>query len=410
MIRLGKIAEWLFYGLFFMFPLVPRLTSLLLAGLLLIGLITTRLDQYKARWKSHRVPIILCISFFLLHLVSLLYTEDMEAGWKAVEIKLSFLLVPLLFIQSLTFRVGRLRVAFLSGLVAASAVCIVHSFYISSDIGIENAFAVSRFSFLIHPSYFGALLVVGLVTLYCYPLGKHSRFVKGMNLLIGLLLLFSLYATTSKQAFISLVLVITVIVVWEFMRPNNRYLKWSVVGVSALLLLIVFGTKNTISKRFEEMFVVVKERDNVNTASTESNRTRVLVWSSAMELIRENPIVGVGAGDGGSALIEQNKLNGYTGVVEKKYNAHNQFLATTIAVGFVGLLLLCLILLSTLITAIKKRHLWSILVIVILASSLTTESFLEKQTGVVPFVLFVSIIVFGHAFSDVRKDKETDLA
>jgi len=410
MIRLGNIAEWLFYGLFFVFPLFPRLTSLLLAGLLLIGLITTRLGQYKVKWRTHRVPIILFVSFFVLHMVSLLYTENMTAGWKAIEIKLSFLLVPLLFMQSLTFRIERLRAVFLAGLVVASAVCIVHSFYIASDIGIENAFAVSRFSFLIHPSYFGALLVVGLVTLYSYPLGKQFRFVRAMNLLIGLLLLFSVYATTSKQAFISLVLVIAVIVVWEFMRPNNRYLKWSVVGGSALLLLIVFGTKNTISNRFEEMFSVVKERDNVNTASTESNRTRVLVWSSAMELIRENPIAGVGAGDGVNALIERNRLNGFTGVVEKKYNAHNQFLATSISVGSIGLMLLCLILLSALITAIKKRHLWSILVIVILTSSLSTESFLEKQTGVVPFVLLISIIVFGHAFSGISKDKETDLA
>ena len=393
--RLSQIAEWLIYGLFFVFCLFPLATSPLLGGVLLCGLIRTKPMDYKKSWASHSSVVLLFLSFFLIHLLSLLYTEDLSAGWKAIEIKLSFVLVPLLFLQSLQFRFDQLRIAFISGLVLSSIICIVHAFSISGEIGIGNAFAVSRFSFLVHPSYFGAMLVIGLCTLYCYPIKLTGSWSKAVGPLIGILFLFSLYSTTSKQAFISLLLVAFVVLIREFVRVKSRYLKWSLIVIPGAVLCLVFGTENSISNRFKEMYDVIQNRKAVDRASAESNSTRVLVWDSAIELICENPIAGVGAGDGVNALIQRNNEKGFTGVVEKKYNAHSQFLTTAISVGSIGLFLLLLILLWTLFKAIKTRNLWAILLVVVMVSSLSTESFLEKQAGVVPFVLFVSLVLFN---------------
>ena len=192
-----------------------------------------------------------------------------------------------------------------------------------------------------------------------------------------------------------MLLVAFVVLIREFVRVKSRYLKWSLIVIPIAVLCLVFGTENSISNRFKEMYDVIQNRKAVDRASAESNSTRVLVWDSAIELICENPIAGVGAGDGVNALIQRNNEKGFTGVVEKKYNAHSQFLTTAISVGSIGLFLLFLILLWTLFKAIKTRNLWAILLVVVMVSSLSTESFLEKQAGVVPFVLFVSLVLFN---------------
>ena len=63
--RLSQIAEWLIYGLFFVFCLFPLATSPLLGGVLLCGLIRTKPMDYRKSWASHSTVVLLFLSLLL---------------------------------------------------------------------------------------------------------------------------------------------------------------------------------------------------------------------------------------------------------------------------------------------------------------------------------------------------------
>ena len=128
-------------------------------------------------------------------------------------------------------------------------------------------------------------------------------------------------------------------------------------------------------------------------STTGSTQIRKIAWEAAITKIKEKPLIGHGSGDVKDQLMSYYKENGYTGAYEKKMNAHNQFLQTTIGIGIVGLTSL-LSLFGLLIYYARKNNdivLGFFTLIFVLAS--LTESVFEVQAGVVFFNFMVMILL-----------------
>jgi O-antigen ligase len=123
---------------------------------------------------------------------------------------------------------------------------------------------------------------------------------------------------------------------------------------------------------------------------------RVYQFRIFLEMIHENSVFWTGFGLNASyKKIEEkgNQYNVYKGIGEQdgyqKKNFHNQYVQNFADLGFVGFLILIIILSINLRNAIKSKDFIFICFAVLMISLFLTESFLWRQRGVVFFtVLF----------------------
>ena len=140
------------------------------------------------------------------------------------------------------------------------------------------------------------------------------------------------------------------------------------------------------------------------TDQAESTVARMLIWNSALELIAENPLWGVGTGDIKDELLEKYKEKDIKPAFEQKLNAHNQFLQTYLGLGLIGFLLLLGSLLIPAWFAFKKGQLLYLPFLLLILLHMSVESILEKQAGVV-FYAFFNVLFFYLSFSKVSESQ-----
>jgi O-antigen ligase len=116
-------------------------------------------------------------------------------------------------------------------------------------------------------------------------------------------------------------------------------------------------------------------------------------WLTTIELIRENPYLGVGL-NSRDILADQYAKNGYPYEASIRLNSHNQFLETQLAFGVPGTIILLWMLLTPL---LRRKNSWDPdLVIpfwIIVFVSMLFESILVRQWGIMFFVLFYCILM-----------------
>ncbi len=116
---------------------------------------------------------------------------------------------------------------------------------------------------------------------------------------------------------------------------------------------------------------------------------RVYQFRMFVEIFKEEPIFWEGLGLNASLnklLEKEKKYNLYPGY--GTFNFHNQYVQNFAELGFIGFLLLIVILFLNIIKAIKHKDFIHISFAILMISLFLTESFLWRQTGVLYFIIF----------------------
>jgi O-antigen ligase len=92
-------------------------------------------------------------------------------------------------------------------------------------------------------------------------------------------------------------------------------------------------------------------------------------------------------------LSKKYQQNGYAGIESKHLNAHNQFLQTSAAIGFLGMLVLFLLLLIPFIQSLISKDFVFAGFLFITFSNAWVEGILEAQAGVIFFAFFYSLFL-----------------
>lgn len=126
---------------------------------------------------------------------------------------------------------------------------------------------------------------------------------------------------------------------------------------------------------------------------------RLEFWKNATYIIYNNPVFGVGTGDIQDAFDKM-----YVQTKSKldpvwRLRCHNQYLAITVAFGFVGILVFLFFLFYPAIILRRKLHYlyWPFFIIALL--SFITEDTLETQAGVSFFIFFQALFLWLASFS-----------
>lgn len=363
----------------------------LTGGIIAIGLVW--IFSFSFTEKLHamiRQPMaIVMMLFYLLHLFSMIYTENSLEGWNDLLLKVSLFLLPL-FMMSTSFISNHKRLlvlkvfALLMMFMAASDLVLSYLDYRVS--GNSDAFFYVGLTHFIprQPHYVSWYYSISLfISLYHILNGCNKKFLWGLG---SLLLTISLVLLSSRAFYIafSVVFLASVLKAFNSSFLSKQNLALIFLGMG-LFVIGIISIPNT-SKRINDAKNEVK---SLMGTSTRYTNPRIYLWKHSAEIIAEEPLLGYGVGDAKKALINTFKVKNipFSG---NNYNFHNQYLQSWAEVGILGVLLLMFMLLRPFF--LKGQHPLFLIFLGLTLIGFMTESMLERQAGVVFFAFMYPLL------------------
>lgn len=386
----------------FFLPLLPALSIALLILSFLVALAEKKWKQVNLSVQMRNPWIILPAAFYLLHIAGLLWSQNLSFGWFDLQIKLSLIILPLLFMISPAADDESKKIfsGFIAGCLSACIIMLVTAAVKFSIVPEKNYFfyidLVKPLHF--HPTYItvylsvAALLVLNRIFRQEYRLRPYDTavlFFTGLTIAL-------LSAKMAELTFlVSLIILLFLMLRWHS-RQNS---------IGVLLLFIVFCiscdyVSKTFYNRFEAVEATLSKLEQKSEPSgekaSESTDTRILIWKNGWILFRENWLSGTGTGDIKDEIIKVHQRTGFQAGVERRYGPHNQFLQTGSALGIAGLICLVLMLLLPAISAVRQQNIPAFLFLMLLGFNFMAESMLEVQSGVLFTGFFYGLFSGSH--------------
>jgi hypothetical protein len=474
------------------------------------------------RLKSNKFFWVLA-SVFLMHVIGLAYTKDLEAGFNDIRIKIPLLLLPLIIFSSPIITLKELKwivLAFIVGCVCNVTWCL---FYTYTKLGNQPIRQASRFMSHIRLSL---LLNVAIVACYWCILQFKNR---STIFLFGVVIIFFIIAMIKLALMTALFILIFVllVLVGNFIRkqgivykligvgviligcfgfgsylksaydeqfyiansPNNQVLlksktgklyynypeytqrengfyvyrniqfeeiqqEWNKrfpddsikyspyfinmkrsdvlvrymsslgltkdsAGIAQLKWKDIKQIKNNITnykaagwnglrKRVYELFFEYQEFLRNSNASGHSLSMRLFFWSTASHIISRHPFIGVGTGDAQLSFNNAYKRLNVPLKKEWRLRSHNQFLAITVAFGFIGLLIFIFSIVYPVWTLKSYLPFLYLPFLGIALLSFLVEDTLETQTGLTFFAFFNTLLLSIAYFQMQKLKSESD--
>lgn len=363
-------------------------------------LINSTIDIFKKKKSvidfKNLFPILILPVFFILHLIGMIYTNNIEYGMFDLEIKISLLLIPLaVFFRSFIyqFKQKTFLLAFILGCTISFFINISKA-YISylSDGEIDNFF-YSNITPEIHPSYMALYVSICLFALLHYgqklfsTLKKPAFFVY----ILFIILLIYLLLLSSRAGIISMTLVFSC---YAAFKLSSKYSKKIAVIIGMLIFTLPFFTISLIpalNMRFQAMKEAILHSDNANIDAYDGTYARISIIKSTYIIAWNNLPFGVGTGDIKDEITKYYESKGSKSIKTRYLNAHNQYIQSAIALGIPGFVMMLILIITGFYTAYRKRNILFFLFIALLFIHLLFESMLEVQAGVLFITLFYAL-------------------
>ena len=344
------------------------------------------------------------VLMYFLMAVGLSWTENMAAGWFALEVKFSLLLIPLLMLHHWHRQGAKGLNAVPMALVAGLLMFMGWRLVLASVSGDAELWRYDGLAGPFHPTYMGMYLV--LMPLLLREKSKwYNLALVVTGVFVGLL--------ASKAAWIVAGLVWGCLLVMHGKRRGFR--AW---GIGMALVGMCLGGWLGDGGRLNEFTGYVSAelvstqvdspgraadspQSNQPTVKVGSSAGRMQAWNASLEVLEAAPF-GVGLGDVTDALCEVYAESNSQYALEKRMNPHSTWLQLAVSHGWIGLLLMLLWWFGTLAWAFRVQNAWLLTWSVAWVLNGTIESLLELQQGVVPTVLLCCVFALSssHALEE----------
>lgn len=392
-----KITAFLLVIYFLFLTLFPLVSIIALIVLTCYFLLSGKIGKSITLIKSDRILKIFVLYYFL-YVFGMLYTSNLNYGLEDLQIKLSFLVVPIVFagltISKHTFE--RIKLTFIFSSIVSLLVFILFAaknYSYNSDWG---DFTYTNLSHGRHPTYLTIYFNLAML----FILDKHYTKSKEFPLLITAILFFFLYIgvllLSSRTATFVTILSSSIYPVLHYGRSFFNQRKWRTHLCFLSLMILFLFTYLNFYNRFDqvEQEISLRFKSDSNDLIKEvpnSTNIRLNLWKNSIELIGRNLLFGVGTGDLKEELVKIYKENNYQYGVQKRASPHNQFLHIGIILGLCGILFLFIYFLLPLFLALKKHDWLYVLFLFIIILNCITESLFEREAGVLFFTVFNTI-------------------
>ncbi len=374
------------------------LSNLILLALLLVAIISLRKEDWRYSIK-HKLTLA-SMAFFALYALSLLYSEDLQSGLENLETKFSFLSAPLILIA-----LGRhfdrsdrnlLSWAFILGCLLSLGAALTYAtyraweaeawFYVREN-GVQEHYFFLYETFaepFMHPGYLSTHYGLAILLLVFRWRNKESAALLSAPLIaflgIGLFLL------QGRINILALALVLGVLIlIWLLQAKQFRLL----LGSLGLVLIVIVSFLSFAPQAIKTRYLAFPNFDyDISGSDFNSATYRLAEWKCARAAWEDRFWLGHGIGDGEQELFNSYRELGFKEGLERRYNAHNQYLETPLSVGLIGLFSLLILLSFYASNAWHNQQAAILAALIFFIICMLTESMFERAWGVVLFNVF----------------------
>jgi O-antigen ligase len=334
--NLEKTYHYLLATLAFFIPLTVFGANLVIVFICLLWIFSGGFKAKFMKIKESKL-MIASISFFLIHVVGLIWTEDLSWGLHITHKMWYFVgLFPILFT---IVKRENLR-KYISAFLFAILITEVFSYLIWFELiePFKNASLSNPTPFMSHISY-NPILAFAI-----YLVAHEILFNKKITLIRRNLFIFFIFSM-SLNMFITggragQVMFFAVLILLIFQYFNKNRIR------AALVALFMISTIFYSAYQFSEIFNNRVNDAVISIANYETDKhtsvgLRITFALNSFEVIRNNLFFGVGTGDLPSAYKNINKIN--TPELPNTSNPHNMYILVLMQNGMLGLFGLILI-------------------------------------------------------------------
>ena len=355
--------------------------------------------------KKRKSLILLFSSLYLLVLVGLLYTSNMEEGLRLLQQKSAILLFPVILGATNILTPKTTKLILLHFLIATSIACLAGFIYGTVQfLSSGNPKMLTGEQLLLFPDLYPYMM--GLFCLLSIIISYQllPEYSKGRQRLLLLLC-----------AFLSVIIILLsirlIIVCWLLIvlfLSFKRYIKktyYRIGTIALLLLLLVIAIIKVPSlqtqwrdlRDFSENNTIKLDQEPTVSQSWGGKAIRLAIWKCSKDVVKKHWLTGVGTGDIQDSLqlaYENRKF--YFASRYNRYNAHNQYIQILIGFGITGLLLLILCIAAPfmLFKGLPFSNVY-FLFLFLFAAICFSEVILDINKGIIWYSFFNSIFAFS---------------
>lgn len=378
--------EWSLYAAIFILPIHSKIAvyCLLLFGV--TSFINGSFSVFKQNLKEQKY-LLLLVLIYLLYFVYFFISADKKAAQFDLELKMSLLIAPFLFLFSkIKWQSVKERALFIYLLACVLSLLAYIALAASRYFESKDAdfFFYQHLSPFMHVGYYALHLTTALaIALRWTLLSNKGKKRKYFYFSTALFLGFGIVLSTSKAALICAFIL--------FLIAASRYVyltkNWFRASVALVGLLLLLSAAYIYLPDFKYRIDTFISSLNDKPVYPDSTNSREMVWDCAMELMRNEPLSGYGS-DANQKLLDCYAAREMNYELTQKLNAHNEFFQLYLETGIVGILTLLLLLFTGFYKAIKSRSFLFAAFLICILVNFTTESVLETEAGVMYFCFF----------------------
>jgi len=409
---------------------LPFSISLCHIALILFLLISITQQVWFLSNKSLRdnLLVILFAALLIIHLVGMLYTENIAYGLTQLEKKIFLFIIPLLIAGSVRFQrneVAFIFCVFIITSVIAGLVCLINSFY-QIKMFMDGGIALSDFNYLgttpyeqinphasvnwmllsyrslasgiaMHPTYLSLYFVFCIIILLDFFDSSLLQSSNRRSLAIGLIIYFSVFVVFLSSRIIIIGLI--TLFFFTFLRSNLIHNTWKKVGYTFLVIagmvLLIYVNPVTRYRCYQELSVTSLDI-KPNHIYKNSTEIRASLWWLGFKSIQSvNWIWGSGTGDAQDTMRRMSNVYNVKNILDAT-NPQNQFLCTVLQHGVMGMFILIALLAIPMKIAWAGREYFVFTFCSLFFLTCFTEPVLELQKGIDFFAIFYPLILFHY--------------
>jgi O-antigen ligase len=404
--NLAEKATYFFLILFgVLLPYDMLYATLAVYPILFFSLISFRKEKLKQIPKYWWVFTLI----FLLNVIGYFYTADTHRASYLLERQLIIFLFPLILPLAVNVNNKKNNLLFISFTLSCLAAILFllypNFLFLQSNhwsLKVLSLPHLYNHSFTqplgIHATYlslYTAMCIIFLID--CIP---RVTFIQKLPLFLALIiLLIGLYFMASRNTMLALLFI--GLFVYPLFRLRNKfgYFLISILLVGGLLFTV--NQNHYIFNRFSIDLVDDLKPDNHYTI--ENPEPRILRWKCAVDLIKEKPILGFGAGDEIPLLMKLYKERGMTVSYKEEFNTHNQYLAILIKNGIIGLIVFLSMMFYFFRLAIQSKNFMYLSFLILITIGFITENIIDANKGIFFFAFFNTLL--GYQIINEKKKK-----
>jgi O-antigen ligase len=330
--------------------------------------------------KENLILFFIIIIPFFLTFISTINTKVFPINFNFVIDRLPILLVAFIYLNTLNKK--EFLLSGISLFIIASIVAVVyttyHLYYLNSFSLIKINTDLSEKAAPIQRIYLGYYLLLAIV--FWIHLFK-KRVKKQVYYFVIIILMYGVYLSASRMAYILLLLVMMLSVMYSYSVRKRIVIS----GLFIISFLVLIYYNDNVRDRF------------IKSLNPETS-ARMMIWNNAYKVYRysDYPVFGISISD-----YYQKKTRGYwlKGNIEKAgntykgfygYEPHNQYLDFILFNGILGVFFIIGIFYLGYVI-INSKNLLAIMLYIIPVSVMLVESVFMRQWGVILYIVPLSI-------------------